>query len=67
MLTDAVKRAWRFPSLAMCILVAALVLPTGCGGKTEEKSEEDIEKSRQQHVQTMQREMQEAGGGGPTQ
>jgi hypothetical protein len=48
----------RFVWIAM-LLVAPLV---GCGGAPAEKSPEDIEKARQEHIQATQRELNESRG-----
>lgn len=45
-------------SSVLCGLVCAAIF--GCSSQPPEKSAEDIEKARQQHINTMQREAQGA-------
>lgn len=53
--TSRVK-AWQRSSL---LAVAFLSLAVGCSSAPPEKSDDDIEKERQQHINTMQREAQD--------
>lgn len=53
---DSRVKAWQRSSL---LAVGLLSLALGCSSAPPEKSDEDIEKERQQHINTMQREAQD--------
>ena len=59
-MNEFLSKLFRYPAFSLITVSLLLGATVGCGGQPPEKTPEEIEKNRLEHIERSQREMEDA-------